>query len=1571
MDLKQEDIDRLKRCVARTVATTPSGEVFGTAFLIGPKHALTCAHNLGPVEDQAATVKLTFAACPSQPERIGTPVAATLDWDWDMVVLELDEAIDVEPVQMSSTVLPGKSWDGFGYPWQVYNIGGLLLGGVVRDTNSRYLVRDEQRRRLHLSSVQARDMLKGASGSPVMVDGVIVGMVQNQVMGRPPSEDGSETALVTQLETLFALPLEEVQSTLKPWATFQRTRVKSEVGLGQRLSPHAGEIQRFVDEYLGTPEKPVPFGGREKELESLDRWLMDAAAAPYALITAEAGRGKSALLVQWAHSLRASNRVRVIFIPVSIRFETALSSVTLSVLAAGLAEAFGETETLKASLPDDLKSASLERMRRGSPNGIEVVVIIDGLDEATGWAPGPTLFPRLPGSGIRAVISARYLAGDVDGRGWLYRLGWEQPPGAEMISLAPLTRDGIHDVLASMGNPLAHLQTDIDLVEELFRLSQGDPLTVGLYVKALSKTGPAASRLRPEDLPSIEEGFEGFVRRSMNDQARRAEGPGRPALWRDQDVLDFLNLCAAAMGPLLRHDVAKIAGRSLASRLDGVKQEVDRFVYGDGQSKGFVFSHPRFAHHFYKQMGEGELAEWDERILKYGRGTLKGLNAGTLDPIAASRYVIQHYRAHLERSKAASPDLYALATIGWLRGWQSVEVAHTGFLADIESVAHRAESSGLPLAPQVLSTLVCCALCRSSVAALNISMPPDLLAVCVREGVLSSLQALTIARQAPDGGPIAEALSRLAATPRFDLNDEAFASAIKISDPQVRARAVVAVGKRVGPELKPRAIAIATEDLKSASVKALALAELASSLETGSQVDVERQALATALAIKDRRSRMDTLIELVSRLHGDERSTAIRKALEAARKLPERDLSESPICDAFARLAKNLPDALKKKALGVAMKIEDPEACARTLACLAPHLEEIAQLHAMGKALSIANNLKDSVAKARCIADLLPCPCLEGEQKTQVVSQAWKAAQSIDDVEWRPMMLARLASHLPPALYNDAIDAAKKEGGWGQATILIALAHKLLGQQLQRAVDSAWDIEDESQRAGALARLSPNLPESRKREAMERALDAAHAVGHGRQTQAFVAIAPYLSSDVAIKARKLTGAEGSMPAIEALIGLATHLPDGLRADAARDALSAVRAIHDNVESVRVLIDIAPYLSPTDQLLADIEEAASTTGTSADCARALVLLAAGMSNAEKHAPARLLTKALAMMEHLPGWNGFSSPRAEMLGKLSRHADDSTRSAALEIARLLKPEAAKAQGLTAVARALREPSRSTVTGDALTTSRAIANPQHKAFALARLVQELPEGERPTVAAEALEAAHKSTYPLTIASVVSTMAPRLDDVMLKQLLTTTLPAFDGEVLTDVLTSLAPLLEAKPDLMRQAHALVNAIKDDDFERAARAALAPYRQERDSMKKALNDLLNRPGNEWTRAMALARLAKHLPAMEKGEALQRAMAMMKAIGTNELRRQVADALLQEIPEWVSQNRSSAYDAWKGTLRELSTLSRPMFLPYLRMLLALGLALTDASQRESAAAECARVVKDVTRWPWGRSPSPGA
>ena len=215
--------------------------------------------------------------------------------------------------------------------------------------------------------------------------------------------------------------------------------VIEQVTLGVRALPtdYATRIANFLCDYLGTPERPVPFGGREEALQALDRWLDDPDAPPYLLLATPAGRGKSALLVRWLERLRQrAPDLPVVFVPISLRYNTASQAVFFAALAARLAHLFGE------KVPADLNQApaiwrgmvSEYLMSQHLPNG-RLLVVLDGLDEATDWQAGPDLFPSQPPPGLRIVVSARYLAGESGLEGWLRRLGWDRhrlaPPGLE------------------------------------------------------------------------------------------------------------------------------------------------------------------------------------------------------------------------------------------------------------------------------------------------------------------------------------------------------------------------------------------------------------------------------------------------------------------------------------------------------------------------------------------------------------------------------------------------------------------------------------------------------------------------------------------------------------------------------------------------------------------------------------------------------------------------------------------------------------------------------------------------------------------------------------------------------------------------------------------------------------------------------------------------------------------------------------------------------------------------------------------------------------------------------------
>ena len=152
------------------------------------------------------------------------------------------------------------------------------------------------------------------------------------------------------------------------------------------------KLEEFLEEYLLSETGPVPFGGRDRELAYLDSWLIDDQAPSRLLLTASAGRGKSALLVRWVTSLHVRNFTidsdrgwRVVFVPISIRKSTNLPGVFYQALAKRLADITGEE--LQAPLTDAgvyYADQAGTLLRQLAKTDHRVLIIMDGLDEFFG-----------------------------------------------------------------------------------------------------------------------------------------------------------------------------------------------------------------------------------------------------------------------------------------------------------------------------------------------------------------------------------------------------------------------------------------------------------------------------------------------------------------------------------------------------------------------------------------------------------------------------------------------------------------------------------------------------------------------------------------------------------------------------------------------------------------------------------------------------------------------------------------------------------------------------------------------------------------------------------------------------------------------------------------------------------------------------------------------------------------------------------------------------------------------------------------------------------------------------------
>ncbi|MGQ9827891.1 MAG: hypothetical protein ACUVSW_08505 [Roseiflexus sp.] len=118
--------------------------------------------------------------------------------------------------------------------------------------------------------------------------------------------------------------------------------------------------------------------------------------------------GKTALLVHWIIRVQQRGDRRVLFVPISIRFGTADEKVALELLAHGLAEVHNDLKQFHEHerSPSSLRALIADYLSRPLPDGMRLLLVLDGIDEATVWEV-QTLCLLPPESRVKIVAAAR------------------------------------------------------------------------------------------------------------------------------------------------------------------------------------------------------------------------------------------------------------------------------------------------------------------------------------------------------------------------------------------------------------------------------------------------------------------------------------------------------------------------------------------------------------------------------------------------------------------------------------------------------------------------------------------------------------------------------------------------------------------------------------------------------------------------------------------------------------------------------------------------------------------------------------------------------------------------------------------------------------------------------------------------------------------------------------------------------------------------------------------------------------------------------------------------------------
>jgi transcriptional regulator with XRE-family HTH domain len=986
-----------------------------------------------------------------------------------------------------------------------------------------------------------------------------------------------ETPLASQPPTGAAI---SGRPSLLPYAALT-------AGLAGLPGSPLSSVEQFLHEYLGTAEAPAPFGGREAELAQLNRWLADP-SQPVALLVAAAGQGKSALLAHWSMQVAEQGRAAVAFLPISIRFDTARVSTSMSLLGARLRHLHG----VVADPPRDPVTWLTEidqYVRADRSDATPLVLVLDGVDEAIGWMCGRDLrFPPRLGHGVKVLVSARALV-DCDAAGWQRRLEWEGI--GVQLSLPPLDRRGVGAVLRALDAPHRSLAAPIDLADELYRLSSGDPLLVRLYVEALRVDGHVTA-LQQDELPQVPPGLATYFERWWDAQ-RRQWGADTPL--REPAVRALLSLLACALGPLTGDDLlALTAPEGLDSwTVAEALQPLGRFVVGDGLRQGYVFSHPRLGQYFYEKLTDRERAAWEHRLLDYGEQTLHALDSGRIAPRAASRYAVQYYGAHLDRAGPASEQFYALVSQGWLRAWEALEGTYDGFLADLGRAWRRAEADGVGARGRAIGLQYRYALIHASINSLGESISPAMLVALVEQRIWTVSQAFAYACRMPYEHWRAEGLVKLAPHLSETLLREALAIAESLIDEGYRTQALMHLGVRLALlGYSEEALAI-TRKIPTKIGQAQALASIAPYLQDTESSEILAEALA------DKYKRVQVLNELVSKLP----APLLYDALTAAREIATASDRARVLAGLVPYVLAIERSRVLNEALAATRAIEDLGDRVRMLTELVSSLPEAERSSILEEALAATRAIEDKERRARVLAELVRS--LSDVERPTIVAEVLATARTIDDIARRASVLANLVRRLPdaerPAIVAEALATVQMvDNAEVQGQTLAKLAPFLSETSLLAAITTAQAIERLHWRDHALRSLVPQLVTF---DRIEEARALAEAIEspierHGVQRHLAIHFAKSGSPEAALAIMsKLEGSWGSVVAylpeallskvlgmvsalkerpnqqFRALKGLVAYLPEARL----HEAVALAQAIEQPVYRTNALVSLAPRL----------------------------------------------------------------------------------------------------------------------------------------------------------------------------------------------------------------------------------------------------------------------------------------------------------------------------------------------------------------------------------------------------------
>jgi hypothetical protein len=313
------------------------------------------------------------------------------------------------------------------------------------------------------------------------------------------------------------------------------------------------------------------FAGRGGEIARIHRFL-DHAPGGYLFLEGPSGYGKTALLASFVKTRPCAYHF------ISQAYKAYGSDFDPTQLDSVLRNLLNQLDRGSAG-QEQSDRARFQALLRHSPASGSRIIVVDAVDEVDrhpNYLYG--VFPGHLPARVYVILSARKL-GD---HSYLPELGLHPSELADHIELKGLGEDAVRQLLQKAGPRASVLSEDPRFVEELFRVSQGDPFYLRFLVEDVSRGTITAANI--DAAPS---GLHGYFDLQFSILDRSAYLPQHR---------DILGVILAAHGPVGRLDLIRLVDDLTPLNFSNTIRDIRRFllVFQDH----YTFCHTRFREYF-------------------------------------------------------------------------------------------------------------------------------------------------------------------------------------------------------------------------------------------------------------------------------------------------------------------------------------------------------------------------------------------------------------------------------------------------------------------------------------------------------------------------------------------------------------------------------------------------------------------------------------------------------------------------------------------------------------------------------------------------------------------------------------------------------------------------------------------------------------------------------------------------------------------------------------------------------------------------------------------------------------